>query len=54
MFLPANLVYRLAHMLQDVEAVVDDLVLRKASSSMPRYRAGVTFFLARPRRRLAP
>ena len=28
MFLPANLVYHLAHMLHDVEAVVDDLVCR--------------------------
>ena len=28
MFLPTNLVYRLAHMLHDVEAVIDDLVCR--------------------------
>lgn len=28
MFLTANIVYRLAHMLHDVEAVVDDLVCR--------------------------
>lgn len=28
MFLPADLVHRLTHMLHDVEAVVDDLVRR--------------------------